>query len=152
MALVRWDPFSELNSLHEQVNSLFNDAFGNVRPSGLLSPTTDIYSDDKQLTIETHLPNFKEEEINVQLHQGELEIKAEHEEKEEKEASKDRKYLVRESVSRYYRRFALPKNINADAVDAKFEDGILKVTVPFKELPQPKHIAISAKAGSNKKK
>jgi HSP20 family protein len=142
MALIRWDPFSELNRLHEQVNSLFDDAFGDAQ-QGLLTPTTDVYSDEKELTIEAHLPNFKEEEISVQHHNGELEIKAEH---EEKEKSDDRKYLVRESVSRYYRRFTLPKNSDADNVSANYEDGVLKVTIPYKKLPKPKRIAISAKS------
>ena len=143
MALVRWDPFAELNTLHEQVNSLFNESFGNVGSAGTSLPATDVYSNDKELTIEAHLPNFKDEEISVQQHNGELEIKAEHQEKEE---SKDRKYLVRESVSRYYRRFVLPKNTDADNINASFEKGVLKVTVPYKELPKPKRIAISAKA------
>jgi len=147
MALIRWDPFTELNSLHEQVNSLFNEAFGNVRFSGIPLPATDVYSDEKGLTIETHLPNFREDEIAVQQHDGELEIKAEHEEKEE---SKDRKYLVRESMNRYYRRFTLPRNSDADNIQAKFEDGVLKVSVPYKELPKPKRIAISAKSKPKK--
>lgn len=149
MALIRWDPFSELNSLHEQVNTLFNEAFGGSRPSGMMAPATDVYSDDKQLTIETHLPNFKQDEISVQQHDGELEIKAEHQEKEEQ---KSRKYLVRESVNSYYRRFTLPKNSDADHISAKFEDGVLTVTVPYKELPQPKRIAIAAKTKPAAKK
>lgn len=141
MALVRWDPFAELNSLHDQVNSLFNDAFGNARGSGPLAPATDVYSNGKELTIEAQLPNFKDDEITVQQHENDLEIKAEHQEKEE---SRDKKYLVRESVSRYYRRFSLPKNSDTANIQAKFENGILRVTVPYKELPQPKRITIGA--------
>lgn len=149
MALLRrWDPFSELNSLHEQVNALFNQSLGDVRSSGTILPATDVYSDDKQLTIEAQLPNFKEDEISVEQHEGELAIKAEHQEKEE---SKDRKYLVRESVSRYYRRFALPRNSDFDGINANFENGVLRVTVPYKELPAPKKIAISAKNKSGSK-
>ncbi|HJQ08644.1 MAG TPA: Hsp20/alpha crystallin family protein [Candidatus Saccharimonadales bacterium] len=147
MALVRWDPFSELNSLHEQVNSLFNSTFGNARVGSILTPPVDVYSDDKALTLEIHLSNFKDNEIAVQQHDGELEIKAEHEEKEE---SKDRKYLIHESVSRYYRRFALPKNADADNIQANYENGVLKVVVPYKELPEPKRIAISAKSKQSK--
>lgn len=147
MALVRWDPFSELNSLHEQVNSLFNEAFGNSGSRAVMAPATDIYQNDKELTVEAHLPNFKEEEVSVQQHNGELEIKAEHKEKDEQK-EKGRKYLLRESVSQYYRRFSLPKNIDADNINATFDKGVLKVTVPFKELPKPKKIALNA---SNKK-
>lgn len=141
-SLTRWDPFTELDTLHKQVNSLFNDTFGSIGGS-MAMPATDIYSDDKQLTIEAHLPHFKESEISVEQHGDELEIKAEHEEKEEK---KGRNYLVRESTSQYYRRFALPKNSDADNIQADYKEGVLKVTVPYKELPQPKRIQISAKS------
>lgn len=147
-SLVRWDPFAELNTLHEQVNSLFNDTFGSIGRTSSLMPATDVYSNDKELVIEAQLPNFNENEISIEQHGDELEIKAEHQEKEE---DKERKYLVRESVSQYYRRFALPKNIDKEGVNASFEDGVLKVTVPYKELPAPKRIAISAKSKSAKK-
>ena len=142
MAILRWDPFSELNNLHDQVNSLFNSTFGNVQDNSVLAPVSDVYDNGKALVIETHLPDFKEDEINIEQHQGELEIKAEHKEKEE---NKDRKYLVRESVSRYYRRFSLPKNSDPENIKAHFVNGILKLTIPYKELPQPKRIAISTK-------
>lgn len=147
MALVRWDPFSELDNLHKQVNSLFNDAFGSIHGESLLTAATDVYSDDKSLTIEAHLPHFNEDEINVQQHEGELEIKAEHHEKDEK---KGRKYLVHESASQYYRRFSLPKNADANAIQASFDKGVLKITVPFKELPAPKRIAIGSGDKSKK--
>jgi HSP20 family protein len=52
---------------------------------------------------------------------------------------------VRESSSSLYRRIYLPERANADAIKAKFDDGMLKVTVPFKELPEPKSIAIESK-------
>lgn len=86
MAIIKWDPFAELN-LYDQVNSLFNDNLGASR-SVATAPTTDIFGDEKHLTIETHLPNFKEEEITVNHHEGAVEIKAEHSEKE-----KERNYL-----------------------------------------------------------
>lgn len=147
MALVRWDPFAELDSLHNQVNTLFNDAFGSSKGSSLALPVTDVYSDDKALTIEAHLSNFKEDEISVEQHQGELEIKAEHQEKQDD----NKKYLTRESVSKYYRRFTLPKNTDGDNVTAKFDNGILRVMVPLKELPAPKKIKISSKASKSQK-
>ena len=147
MAIVRWDPFSELNGLHEQVNALFNDTFGTFRGNSMVSPTTDVYSTDKELTIEAHLPNFKEEDITVQQRGNELEIKAEHQEKEE---DKGREYLVRESTSKYYRRFSLPANSDGEHVNASFEGGVLKVTVPYKEIEQPKRIALQpGKSGKN---
>lgn len=148
MALVRWDPFSELNSLHDQVNALFNDTFGSRQTTSATAlPVTDVYSDKDRLTIEAHLPNFADDEIAVEQNDGDLEIRAEH---REKESSKDRKYLVRESLSRYYRRFTLPQNSDRDNIAAQYDNGVLKVTVPFKELPAPKRIAIEPKTAAKK--
>jgi HSP20 family protein len=147
MALVRWDPFSELNSLHDQVNSMFNQTIGNARPGGGMLPAVDVYDNDKQLTIEAHLPSFKESEISIEQHENELAIKAEHQGKEE---DREKKYLVRESLSSYYRRFTLPKNSDVEGIEAHFEDGVLKLTVPYKELPQPRKITLSAKSKSDK--
>jgi HSP20 family protein len=145
MAIIRWDPFNELNSLHDQMNGLFNQAFGGSTQQ--LLPVTDVYSqDDKEMVVEVHLPNFDEKEVSVDVHDGALVISAEHQEKDEQ---KGRKYLVRESVSSFYRSIALPKQANPDAVKAHFARGVLKVTVPFRELPKPKKVAIE---GGEKKK
>lgn len=143
MAIIRWDPFAELDSLHNQLNNMFNDTISNQQ----LAPITDIYSeDDKQIKVEVHLPNFTENEVDVSVHDHALEIKAQHQEKEEDK--KKRQYLVRESSSSFYRHIALPKQADEDAVKAKFTSGVLTVTVPLKELQKPKKVAIS---GSDKK-
>lgn len=145
MALVRWDPFAELSSLHDQLNNVFSDTFSSQR-NLLAAPVTDVYmeNDNKQLVVEAHLPNFKEDEVSVNINEGALEIKAEHHEKDEEK--KKRHYMVRESSSSFYRRIALPKQADEEKIAADFDKGVLKVIVPFKELPQPKKIAIEAKS------
>lgn len=146
MALMRWDPFAELDSLHGQLNEVFNHNLSQSHAH--LSPVIDVYSeDDKQLIVEAHLPNFAEDEITVDIQDHALTIKAEHHEKEEDK--KKRQYVVRESSNSFYRRVALPKQADEDAIKAHFEKGVLKVTVPFKELPKPKRVSIGS---GNKKK
>ena len=66
-------------------------------------------------------------------------------EKHEKEEDKNKKYVIRESSSSFYRRIQLPKHADQEAIKADMNDGILTVKVPFKELPKPKKIAIAAK-------
>jgi len=140
MALIRWDPFADLRTLHTQVDDMFNQMFSTRSLEA--GATTDVYTEDNKLVVEAHLPNFSEKEVNVDIHQGVLEIRAEHQEKQE---DKDkRKYLVRESSSQFYRRVALPERADADNIKANFKNGLLQVTVPFKELPAPKRIAIEA--------
>ncbi|HEV2402832.1 MAG TPA: Hsp20/alpha crystallin family protein [Candidatus Saccharimonadales bacterium] len=151
--IIRWDdPFAGLTSLHSQLDDMFSDMFtAPVAHSAALSmPALDVYSeDDKQLVAEVQAPGFAKDDVEVNVHNGVLEIKGEKHEKEEDKKGKKRSYMVRESHASFYRRLALPEYADADKVDAQFENGVLKVTVPFKELPKPKKIAISA--GSKKK-
>ncbi len=137
--LVRWDPFAELSTLQKQ---FFGDDW--MTPfKGVNIPTTDVYTKNNQLMVEAHLPNFEQKDVNIQVEGGALVISAERHEKEE---DKDKKYVVRESSSSFYRRIALPDRADTDKIEAHLEDGVLKVAVPLKALPEPKKIAITAKS------
>lgn len=139
--LTRWDPFAELNALQKQ---FFGDDW--MTPfKGVNIPTTDVYIKDSQLKVEAHLPNFEQDDVSIQVEDNALVISAERHEKEE---DKDKKYVVRESSSSFYRRIALPERADADKIEAKLDDGVLKVSVPLTPLPEPKKIAIA----SSKKK
>lgn len=134
--LIKFDPFAELQALQRQF--LSDDWFVPVK--GLQMPTTDVYTeDDKQLTVEAHLPNFEDKDIDIQIDKGSLIIRAE---KHEQETDKKKKYVVRESSSSFYRRINLPEMADDSKIEASMKEGILKVVVPFKKLPEPKRIAI----------
>jgi HSP20 family protein len=152
MRLVRWDsdPFAGLTSLHSQLDDIFNTMVAPMAKQGAPSlPAMDVYNeDDKQLVVEVHAPGFDKDDIELNVHEGVLEIRGEHKEKEE-DKNKKRNYMVRESQASFYRRIALPKNADGDKVEAHFDNGLLKVSIPFKELPKPKKIAIQA--GKKKK-
>jgi HSP20 family protein len=107
-------------------------------------PALDVYTeDDKALVTEVQVPGFDKDDISVNIQDGVLEIKGEKHEKAEDKKSK-RSYMKRESHASFYRSLVLPKNANADKIDAHFDNGVLTVTVPFKALPKPKKISISA--------
>lgn len=151
MQLTRWnDPFSGLSSMHSQLDDMFNSFFaGTPNVPAQSIPAMNVYSEeDKQLVAEVEAPGFDKDDVEVSVHNGVLEIKGEKHEKEEDNKDKKRNYMVRESHASFYRRIALPEYADADNVDASFDKGLLKVTVPFKELPKPKKIAI----GSGQKK
>lgn len=136
--LMRWDPFAELSALQKQF-------FGDDWPSsvkGVGMPTTDVYIKENQLVVEAHLPNFEEKDVNIQIENNALVISAERHEKEE---DKNKKFVVRESSSSFYRRIALPDRADKEKVEAHLEGGVLKVTVPMTPLPEPKKITITGK-------
>lgn len=134
--LVHFDPFEEMRALQ---NRFFDtDLFSS--PMRMSMPTTDIYTnDDKELVLEAHLPNFTEKDVDVHVDNGYLVVSAERHEKEE---DKKKKYVVRESSSSFYRRIQLPRHADQDHIDADMKAGVLKVTVPFKELPKPKKVNV----------
>lgn len=136
--LVRYDPFAELNALQKQF--LGDDWLTPFK--GVNIPTTDVYTKDNELRVEAHLPNFNQEDVDIQVNDGALTIQAERHEKEE---DKSKKYVVRESSSSFYRRIQLPERANTDNIDAHLEDGVLSVTVPLTPLPEPKKISVSTK-------
>jgi len=138
--LMRYDPFTELNALQKQ---FFGDDW--LSPlKGVNIPTTDVYTDDNnRLIVEAHLPNFQQDDINIQVDDGALVIQAARHEKEE---DKSKKYVVRESSSSFYRRIQLPERADIEAVQADLDEGVLKVAVPLTPLPEPKKIAIESKS------
>lgn len=136
--LARYNPFAELSALQRQF-------FGDDWLSPLKNvniPTTDVYTKDNELIVEAHLPNFRQEDIDIQIHDNALTIQAERHEKEE---DKSKKYVVRESSSSFYRSVQLPDRADTENIDARLDDGVLKVVVPLEPLPEPKKIAITSK-------
>lgn len=143
--LQRWDPFADRHSLHSQLDDIFNSFFSSVpvAPSQHTA-ALDVYTEgDKHLVAEAQLPGFTKDEVEINVHDEVLEIKGEKHDKSEGNQGK-RNYMMRESRTSFYRSILLPKHADADKVKAEFKDGVLKVTVPFKELPKPKRVEISA--------
>ena len=138
-SLIKFDPFAEIQALQKQFFS--DDWFSPIK--SMQMPTTDVYTskDDKELHVEAHLPNFEQNDISINVDKGNLIIMAE---RHEQEKDKDRRYIVRESSSSFYRSIRLPEAADEDSIKAKMKDGVLKVTVQFKELPKPKQIVIEA--------
>lgn len=135
MALVRWDPFEELERLHHSLSPNFSLG------RSMSAPVSDVYIESNTLVVEAHMPNFEEDEIDIQVHDGALEIRAQHSEKQE-EKRKSRRYVMQESSSSFYRSIALPTNAEQDKISADFDKGVLKVTVPLTPKPEPKKISV----------
>lgn len=141
--LVKFDPFAELNALQKQ---FFGDDWGSAL-KGVTIPTTDVYTDDKNLIVEAHLPNFSEKDIDIHVENGTLVIQAARHERDE---DKKKKYVVRESSSSFYRRIQLPERADTNKIEAHLDEGVLKVTTPLTPLPEPKKISVKTSKNSQK--
>lgn len=136
--ITRWDPYAELTALQRQFFG--NDLMASTKNFSL--PTTDVYTQDNNLVVEAHLPNFEKSDVDIQIDGNSLIIQAE---KHEKEEDKSKQFVVRESSSSFYRKVTLPKRADAEGIDAHLDDGVLKVTVPLTPIPEPKKVEVKTK-------
>lgn len=138
-SLARFDPFADLAALRDQLFAEMSSS-----PARHAAPVTDIYTeDDSQLTVEAHLPGFAEKDVDIDVDGGALVIRAQREERET-EGDPKKKYVVRESSSSYYRRIILPEQADEEAATATFDQGVLRVVVPFKAKAAARKIEIGS--------
>lgn len=90
--------------------------------------------------LSADIPGLKKEDISIEFHDHVLSISAERSSSEEK---KDKQgYWSEKKYGRYTRSFRLPGEITEDAVEAKYESGVLEITLPKKEVTKAKAIKI----------
>ncbi|MHA1440049.1 MAG: Hsp20/alpha crystallin family protein [Promethearchaeota archaeon] len=108
------------------------------------TPLANITEDDKKYQITAELPGLEKGDLEITINEDTLEIKGER--KEEHEEKDEKGYLRKEySSSSYYRSFKLPENIDEDKIDATFDKGVLKLTMPKKEIEEKEKKKISIK-------
>jgi HSP20 family protein len=148
MAIERWQPFSELMSLRQAMDGLFEDSF--VRPycgltalGEVAAPALDIYQTTSEVVVKAALPGLKPEDVNIGITGETLTIRGES--KAEQEIKKE-DYLYQErSYGAFSRSVALPSGLKTDKSEAALADGILTITIPKAEEVKPKKISVKAK-------
>ena len=146
--LVRWDPFSEIDTLQRSINRLFDDA-GTARrerretSDAVWAPAVNTYEDKDAFLLSCDLPGMDQKDIKINLDNNTLTIsgtrKLEHEEKKEN-------YQRVECVfGTFSRSFTLPATVNAEKIEANVDRGVLKIRLPKREESKPRQIEIKAK-------
>jgi HSP20 family protein len=162
MILTRWQrpdvwslyPLRRVTSLREEVDNLFNLAFGGSKDSkeenGLESqspedwyPAVDVYEDKDNLQVTAELPGLKKEDIEISLHEGFLNLAGERKQAEKQEGAEV--YRAERRAGRFHRSINLPCRVEADKITATYNEGVLTVTLPKAEEAKPKQIPISFK-------
>ena len=147
MNIIRYEPFG-LKRLDSPFNRLFRDLLGETEgdQSNIVTsrwmPLADIQDAGDHFLLEVDVPGVKAEDINVTMEDGVLNIEGErrHEERtEEKGYSR-----IERSFGSFHRRFSLPDTANADAIDAKVDNGVLRITIGKTEKAQPRRIEVKA--------
>jgi HSP20 family protein len=144
MALVRWDPAREVDTLQGEVNRLFDTFFGgsnDVRTRRWV-PAMDLVESDEHLVLRADLPGLDKDDVNIEIKDGVLTVSGER--KTEHEEKSEGFYRVERAFGSFSRSLSLPEGIDAEKVSADFDKGVLEVRIPKPEQRKPHRVAIGA--------
>lgn len=146
MALVRWDPFRELEEVSDRLNRMFArpaTRTANGKETMIVAdwvPSVDISETEGEYQIQAEIPDVKKEDVKVTLEDGVLTIQGER--KHEKEEKGKKYHRIERSYGSFVRTFSLPDVIDEDKVKAEFKDGVLNLHLPKSEKAKPKAIEV----------
>ena len=113
---------------YDLFEDMFDDFFPTTVSAGIMR--TDIHEKDGYYTLDIELPGYKKEDINMEIANGYLTIKAKHEVSNEEKDAKGNLVRSERSFGSCSRSFYVGSNIKACDIKARFEKGILVVTLP----------------------
>jgi HSP20 family protein len=147
MALIRWEPARELQSIQQEMNRLFGTFFdspagdGNGGLARRWLPAMDLLEEGDHFVLRADLPGLDESDVNVELEDNVLTISGER--KSQQGDSKDGYYRIERASGSFSRSLTLPEGIDAESIQARFEKGVLEVIVPKPEQRKPRRVAIN---------
>lgn len=144
--LTRWDPLQEVLDMRRAMDQIMQRTATDGQPQFDLA--MDIYETPDAYEIEASMPGIKPEDVDLSLNNNVLTIRGETKAEEDKEG---RNYHLRERRSgSFIRSITLPSSINEDAIEAHYDNGILKLRLPKAEEARPKHIEIKHNGSTSK--
>jgi len=128
------DPFQ---SFRTEMDRLFDSFLGGV-PSltGLrqgvaeaqMTPTLDVKENEKEIVVKADLPGMDEKDINLTIHNGVLSLRGE--KKSEHTDQRDAYHVMERSYGSFQRSIRLPETVDDDKAEARFDKGVLTITLP----------------------
>jgi len=131
------DPFQ---SFRTEIDRLFDSFLGGGFPSltsfrqGLpaaaqgMTPTLDVKENEKEIVVKADLPGMDEKDINLTIHNGVLSLRGE--KKSEHTDEQENYHVMERSYGSFQRSIRLPETINEDKAEARFDKGVLTITLP----------------------
>jgi len=149
MAIVRWDPTRELDSLQGEMNRLFSSFF--ETPTGTKGngtngaarrwiPSIDLAETQAHFVIKADLPGMSENDVGIELENNVLTIAGER--KTEHEQQHEGYYRLERATGSFSRALSLPEGVDPEAVAATFDNGVLTVRIPKPAQARPRKVKI----------
>jgi len=143
--LVRYDPWSLVNRLQGDLDRLAGQSarFLDDDTAGATTdwvPAVDIKEEDARFLIEADVPGVRPDDIEITMENGVLTLRGKR--TSESRTERDGYRRVERVTGRFFRRFTLPDTADAEAIEAKFNNGVLEVSIPKLPKVQPRRINV----------
>ena len=148
MTIVRWEPLREFSTLQNEMNRLFNTVFdtptGGGNGGGAMRrwmPPMDLVETGDHFVLRADLPGMSQDDVKIELEDTTLTISGER--PPEHESKDEGYYRLERAFGAFSRSLTLPKGVDADAVSASFDRGVLEIRIPKPEARKPRRISIA---------
>ena len=145
MAIIKVDPLREFAAVHDRLNQLFGNVYLRDEDTafrGNWVPSVDIFETDKHdLVLRAELPGMAREDIDVTVENGTIAIKGE--KKFDPEVKEEHYRRIERAYGTFHRSFTLPNTVDAAKVSAEYKNGVLTITLPFKEEARPRTVNVA---------
>lgn len=139
--------FRGVNTLQDQINRLFNDAFERDSEESNLTtwaPAVDINENEHELVVKADLPGIDAKDLDIRVENNVLTIRGER--KFEKKVNEENYLRVERSYGSFSRSFSLANTVNLEGIKADYQNGVLTLNIPKREEAKPKQIKVNVGA------
>jgi HSP20 family protein len=136
MSIVQYEPWSLFNRLTRDFDNFVSPP---TSPAGFIPPV-DVHEENDRFVVQADLPGVNLGDIEITADKGVLTIRGERK-AEKREKSEGYERIERVSGG-FTRRFALPENVQADNIKARYTNGVLEVSIPKQPVQQARRVAI----------
>ena len=146
-SLIRWEPVRELSSVQSEMNRLFGTFFDSTpssapgaAPLRRWIPAMDLVETSEHFVLRADLPGIAEADVKVELEDGVLTISGER--RAEESARQEGYYRIERPSGSFARSLTLPEGVDADAIQAHFDRGVLEVRIAKPQQRRPQRVSI----------
>lgn len=139
--IVRWNPFRELAAMQSAMDRIFDESWRDARPYWSENNLPiDVHETEDNYIVVANIAGVNPDDININLHDGVLNIGFEINREESNEESR---VLVQErAYGKFSRSIRLGQSINVDGVEANYNNGVLTLSLPKAEEAKPRQISV----------
>ncbi|HEX4024291.1 MAG TPA: Hsp20/alpha crystallin family protein [Steroidobacteraceae bacterium] len=144
MALLRYEPWNMMERLHRQIDQIFGDTFSTPAASGEGAvewiPSVDIHEEPDKFVVRADLPGVQSKDISVTADNGVLTLSGQR--RSEQREHQQGFSRIEHVDGAFLRRFTLPENVKTDDIRAHHSNGVLEVTIPKVQAPEPRRVNV----------